>query len=347
MDLDDVPLAGDDEDRVDHLVDRSSFDRTEAEAIVRFSKVDPDDRDPSQIRSFVSNGKPDNGNFYIQDGLDPDDCDGIRRAMGKASRPATVIDAWPDKHPSVIFRHATGQCDHDGDADPVTSPRIESDECREMRVDFQTGDGVEDIRTEYNRSANAVVKHVFGRCDHAFEHKRNGRELSESLCRRMRRAYRERETMTCKDIASAFIIGTSTAHRHLTGACGHRDVEEAAVDLNGSSSIDECECDRMRAAYANGAKPVELSDRFDRDPTSIRTHVFGRCRHGETPFTPKRDTVDAERCNSIRRRYRERDGESIASLIDGLNTSKGTFYYHLAGECDHDVDTTPVANFKQ
>lgn len=342
MDLDEVSLADADEDRVDRLVERSSFDRNEAEAIVRFSKVDPADRDPSQIRSFVSNGHPDNGHFYIEDGLDPDDCDSIRRAMGKATRPTTVIDAWPNKHPSVIFRHATGRCDHDGDVDPVTSPRIESDECREMRVDFQTGDTVEDIRAAYNRSANAVVKHVFGRCDHTFEHKRNGRELSESLCRRMRRAYRENDTATFSDIGSAFIIGTSTAHRHLTGACGHRDDVEAPIGSNGSNRIEKGECDLMRVAYGHDTTPDVLADAFDRDPTAVRKHLFGRCRHEGAGFEPDREKVPTNLCKAIRHEYRTRGIESVASVIDRLNTSKGTFYYHLTGKCSHDHDVAPA-----
>jgi len=338
MDLNDVELNDADEDRVDRLADSTSFDRDEAEAIVRFGKVDEADRDPSQIRSFVSDGESNR----VEDGLTPKECDRIRRDMGRASRPKTVIDAWPNKHPSVIFRHATGRCDHDGEVDPVTSPRIEADECREMRVDFQTGDTVEDIRHGYNRSANAVVKHVFGRCDHEFEHKRNGRELSESLCRRMRRGYRENETASIDDIGSAFIIGTSTAHRHLTGKCGHRDDVEAPIGSNGSARIDEGECDLLRAAYGPGTKPGDLADAFDRDVTAVRKHLFGRCRHGDVAFEPDRRSVPEDLCRAIRHEYKTRGIDSVASVIDRLNVTKGTFYFHLKGKCSHDHEVDPV-----
>jgi hypothetical protein len=342
MDLNDVELTDADEGRVDRLVDRTSFGQTEAEAVVRFSKVDKSDRDPAQIRSFVSDGNPDNGQYYVEDGLTPDECDRIRRNMGKASRPKTIIDAWPDKHPSVIFRHATGRCDHDGDRDPVTSPRIEPDECREMRVDFQTGDTVEDIRAEYNRSAKAVVKHVFGRCGHTFEHKRNGRELSESLCRRMRRAYRENDTAAIADIGSAFIIGTSTAHRHLTGKCGHRDGVEAPIGSNGSARIDEDECELFRAAYGSGTSPQDLADPFDRDVSAVRKHLFGRCRHDDVAFEPDRRSVPPGLCKAIRHEYRTRGVDSVASVINRLDVTKGTFYYHLNGRCGHDHDVDPA-----
>jgi hypothetical protein len=402
MDLNDVSLVPADEDRVDRLVDRTSFDRDEAEAIVRFANVDAADRDPSQIRAFVSTGEPDNGNFYIEDGFDPDACDSIRRAMGKASRPKTVIDAHPDKHPSVIFRHATGRCDHEGDADPVTSPRIESDECREMRVDFQTGDTVEDIRAAYNRSANAVVKHVFGRCDHDLKAPRRGRELSESLCYQMRRAYRENDTATFDDMADAFLIHKGTArshlrgtcrhddkveepiprtysspvdrqtcnrmrraydevndetvsglsdafgpkpptvHRHLTGKCGHRDDAEEPIASNGADRIEKAECDRMRAAFDDGTTSGDLAADFDRDPSAVRKHVFGRCRHGESRHEATQDGVGPTLCKAIRHEYRTRGIESVASVIDRLNTPKVTFYHHLKGKCSHDHDVEPV-----
>jgi hypothetical protein len=343
MRLADVGLEDVDRKRIDRLTERTTFDRVEAEAIVRFANADPDDRDPGSISAFVS---PESGGKRIEDGLTPDECDRIRRNMGKASRPKTIIDAWPDSHPSVIFRHATGRCDHDGDVDAVTSPRIEPDECRDMRLAFQTGDTIKDIRHGFNRSKNAVVKHVFGRCPHTVGVTRSGRRVSESLCGRMRRSYRENDRASIQDIASAFTIAPGTAHRHVSGACGHGDAVEGPVDGNGSSSIEERECDEMRAFYRDGSDVDALADRFDRHATSVRKHVFGRCRHGDAPFTPKRDKVDAERCNSIRRTYRERNGESVASLIDRLSTSKGTFYYHLTGECDHDTETPSVANFK-
>lgn len=342
MDLDEVALADADRDHVARLIERTSFDEDEAEAIVRFAAVDEDDRDPGNIRSFVSNGAPDNSHIDIQDGLTPDECDRIRANMGKASRPTTVIDAWPDKHPSVIFRHATGRCEHDGDRDPVTSPRIQPDECREMRVDLQTGDTVDDIQATYNRSANAVTKHVFGRCDHDFDHDRAGVELSGSLCRRMRRVYRSNQSVSFEDVASAFVIGTSTAHRHIVGKCGHRDGVEAPIESNAPSPIGEAECDRMRVAYGYRGDAVAVADEADRDPTAVRKHVFGRCRHGESPHGPDFDTVDATLCKAIRHEYRHRDDVAVGDLVDRLETTRGTFFYHLRGDCSHDHGVDPV-----
>lgn len=338
MDLNDVALSEADSDAVDRLVSRTSFNRDEAEAIVRFANVEHGDRDPSQIRSYVSNGEEDS----IEDGFTAAECDQLRRDMGRASRPTTVIDAYPNKHPSVIFRHATGRCNHDGDEDPVTSPRIQPDECREMRVDFQTGDTVEDIRANYNRSANAVVRHVFGRCEHEFEHKRNGKELSTTTCVRMRSSFRENKSAAIADIARAFIVGTSTAHRHLTGACGHRDDVEDPIIRVGSADIDERECDLLRASYGKDTTPGDLAGAFDRDASAVRKHVFGRCRHGETSFEPDRATITPGICKAIRHEHRRRGVESVAAIIDRLGVTKGTYYYHLYGRCGHDHDVEPV-----
>jgi len=341
MDLDDVPLSDDDADRVDRIVDGTSFDSKQAEAVVRFAKVDRDDRDPSQVRAFVKNGQDPKGSTG-EEGVTEADCADIRAAMEKADRPTTVIGAYPNKHPSVIFRHATGRCDHDPGVDATTSPRIKPDECREMRVGFQTGDTVEDIRSDFNRSSNAVVKHVFGRCGHTFDTDRNGRELSSSLCVRMRRSYRENDSASIEDIGAAFLAGAPTAHRHVTGACGHGDGVEAPIDGNGPAPIDEDECGAFRSEYAEGANPERIGSKYGRDPTAVRKHVFGRCRHGASRFDPDRQAVGPKRCKAIRHEYRTRGVESIASIIDRLEVTKGTFYYHLNGKCNHDHDVEAV-----
>jgi hypothetical protein len=158
----------------------------------------------------------------------------------------------------------------------------------------------------------------------------------------MRRAYRENGTAAVAGIASAFTVGTSTAHRHLSGACKHGDDVEAPIAGNGTATISKPECDRMRAVYSRGVSVDDAADRFDRDVTSIRRHAFGRCRHGSSTYEPDRQTVDAERCDTIRRLYRTRGDTSVDDLIDRLNVSKGTFYYHLRGECDHDTDEQAV-----
>jgi hypothetical protein len=341
MDLDDVPLSDDDGERVDRIHKGTSFTKKQAEAIVRFSKVERDDRDPSQVRRYVKNGHDPKGSSG-DNGIDDAECARIRRAMDRADRPTTVISAYPNKHPSAIFRHATGRCDHAIDTAPTTSPRILSDECREMRTDFQTGDTVEDIRSTYNRSANAVVKHVFGRCDHTFDTDRNGRELSGSLCARMRRTYRENDSASIADIGAAFLVGASTAHRHVTGGCRHADDVEAPVDGDSARPIDEDECGAFRSEYEDGATPDRIADSYGRDATAVRKHVFGRCRHGISPYSPDRQAVGPTRCKAIRHEYRTRGVASVASIIDRLRVSKGTFYFHLTGECSHDHDVDPV-----
>lgn len=337
MGLDDVDLSDADADRADRLSSTTEFTPDEAGAIVRFARVPESDRDPSLIRNYVSNGESNR----VEDGITPTVCAQIRRDMDRADRPTTVIAAHPDKHPSVIFRHATGRCDHDVDVDPTTSPRIMPGECREMRVDFQTGDDFDTICESYNRSENAVTKHVFGRCDHDFKSHRNGKRTAKVLCHRMRKVYRETE-VSIEDVGNAFLLSRAAAHRHLTGACKHDDDVEPPCKTHTPDPIDDAECDRMRAGYGNGVEPGEIAGTFDRDAVTVRKHVFGRCRHGESPYSPDRDAVGPTRCKAIRHEYRTRGVESVASVADRLGTSKGTFYYHLYGDCDHDVGVDPV-----
>jgi len=339
MDLGEVVLSGPDEDRVDRLTESTTFERKQAEAIVRFSKVDRDNRDPDNIRSFVRNGEaPDD----VIDGLTADECGDLRRAMDKADRTEPVVGAYPSKHPSTIFRHATGRCEHDAPVDATTSPRIKSDECRDIREAFQSGDTVEDIRADFHRSSNAVVRHVFGRCDHDFPNDKGRAELSEPTCSRMRRAYRDNDTASVADIARAFLVGAGTAHRHLTGACGHRDDAEDPIDANGSAPIDEAECDRIRARYRAGLSTAELSDAFERDRSAVRTHAFGRCRHGGDGCDPKNERIPPKKCKALRFEYNTRGTDPVARILDDHDVTKGTFYYHIYGDCSHEVDVEPA-----
>jgi hypothetical protein len=306
---------------------------------VRFSKVDRDDRDPDNIRSFVKNGEaPDD----VIDGFTAAECSRLRRSMDKADRTVKVVESFPSKHPSVIFRHATGRCDHDADVDPTTSPRIQSDECRDIREAFQDGDTVEDIRNDFHRSSNAVVRHVFGRCDHDFPNDKGRCELSTTTCNRMRRAYRENETASVADISRAYMVGAGTAHRHLAGACGHGDADEDPIDGNGSEPIDEVECDRIRARYGSGYRPADIAQNVGRDTSSVRSHAFGRCRHGGGGCDPRKERVSPKRCKALRFEYKTRGTDPVSRILDNHDVTKGTFYYHVFGDCSHDVDVEPA-----
>lgn len=339
MDLSEVEWGDADEDRVERLQSRTTFDRDQAEAVVRFAKVDRSNRDPDNIRSFVGDDEADD----VVDGLTESECADIRRRMSDAHRPTDVVGEYPNKHPSVVFRHATGKCDHDTDVDATVSPRISRDECRDLREDFQSGDTVDDLRTDYHRSVNAVTRHVFGRCDHDFPNDYGRGELSKSSCGNMRRAYRENESATVVDVARAFMVAEGTTHRHLSGACGHGDGVEAPVGGDAPEPIDADECDRLRARYGAGSSVPDVADDADRDESAVRRHVFGRCRHDGAGYEPDTDRVSPDLCEALRFEYRNRGVESVSSVIDrhdGL--TKGTFYYHVFGDCSHDVDTEPA-----
>jgi hypothetical protein len=334
MDLDDVELTPGDVDRVDTLSSRTDFSRDQAEAIVRYARVDRDDRDPDAIRGYVSNGDPD----AVVDGLTVEECAAIRQDMADADRTKDVVDTYPDLHPSVVFRHATGGCAHDTPVDATTSPRITRSECRGLRETFREGASVDDLRDEFYRSSNAVNRHVFGRCDHDFPNDYGRDELGAETCARIRRTYRRNDSVTIADVARACLVGTGTAHRHATGACGHGDVDVAPAEPNAPGPIEKAECDRLRARYRGGVPVAALAGDMERDESSIRRHVFGRCLHGGDAPNPDVDRVTKSKCETLRREHKGRGDEPVSSVIDRCDVTKGTYYYHVFGDCTHDSD---------
>lgn len=187
MNPNDVELSKDDRRRIDGLAS-GGFTDEEAERIVRFSLLPRDDRRPSYLRPDVStNGSHDavdskvprsdakgmgddrdQSDPQIFDGFDRATCAAIRAAMAHADRPTDVTDRYDGKHPSVIYRHAQGRCRHDNvDVEPTVSPRIDTEECADMRRAYQfQGKDEDTIAKEFARSIKAVTSHVFGKCGH-------------------------------------------------------------------------------------------------------------------------------------------------------------------------------------
>lgn len=338
MDLDDVDLTPDDVDRVESLSTRAGFRRDQAEAIVRYARVARDDRNPNSIRTFVSDGETDR----VVDGLTVEECAAIRRDMTGAARTKDVVDDYPDLHPSVIFRHTTGGCGHDTPVDATTPPRITRPECRDMREAFREGASVDDLRGEFYRSSNAVNRHVFGRCDHDFQNDHGRAELPAETCGRIRRTYRRNDSVTVVDVARACLVGTGTAHRHATGTCGHADVGEDPIDPNAPEPIETSECDRLRSRYRVGEPIPALAGDMERDESSVRRHVFGRCLHGGDAPNPDVDHVTASECRELRREHKGRGDEPVSSVIDHCDVTKGTYYYHVLGDCTHEPGAEPA-----
>jgi len=174
-DLDDVEIDDAGWARIEYLSrDESGLTEAEAERIIRFARLPRDERDPSVLRMNGDDSKPAHGPHDDAEdtatngsGDDVGDvCADIRRRMRAADRTAEVITEYPDKHPSAIFRHAEGRCACDTDTDATTSPRVQADECLDMRRAFRQGATKRDVMADFHRSANAVNKHLFGRCDH-------------------------------------------------------------------------------------------------------------------------------------------------------------------------------------
>lgn len=284
-DLDDVVIDDAGRARIDYLSrSGSGLTEDEAERIVRFARVPRSERDPSMLRmnegdsnpvsgaSHHGSGGGSNGAGGDSDGV----CADIRRRMRAADRTAKVVNEYPDKHPSAIFRHAEGRCSCDTDVDPTTSPRVQADECLDMRQTFRKGGTKRDVMADFHRSANAVNKHLFGRCDHP---RRRGNPVSESMstgeCAHLREAYRRNDTVSVHDLATSYGLSSSTAHKHLRDKCDH----EVDVDPIPPVEITEETCGGMRRDYKRDPRSVVAGIARDHDTTrpTADYHIFGRC----------------------------------------------------------------------
>lgn len=305
--LQSVELSDADVARIDYLSrDNSGLAEDEAERIVRFARLPRDERSPTMLRM---NGKEPPASKPSQDatsdsptdvsngsgGDDADDtrtsgvdtstfCRKVRRDLREADRPVEVIEQFPDKHPSAIFRHAEGRCACDTDVEPTTSPRVQADECADMRRSFRQGGTKRDVMAEFHRSANAVNKHLFGRCNHKTRQDSPvNRSLSKSECAHLREAFRRNESVSGTELAEAYGISSSSCYRHLRGVCDH-DVD---VDPIPSQEVGPETCRGMRHDFKRDPRAVVAHIARDHDTTRrvAHYHIFGKCScdTGEEP----------------------------------------------------------------
>jgi len=306
--LDDVDLNDADRARIEYLSSTpSSITESEAERIVRFAKLDRCDRVPAMLRNGdapptdahgrTSDAGPDgsHGAGGDEDGDTAERaadtasfCADVRRGLREADRPATVIDKYPDTHPSAIFRHAEGRCTCRTDVDPTTSPPVQADECRDMRRAFQSGATKRDIMADFHRSSNAVNTHLFGKCNH--DRRRSAApsaSLTPSECGHLREAYRRNAAASIDDVAFAYGIAASTAYKHLLGKCDHG----VDVDPIEPTSVDAEACDGMRRSYERdpGNTVASIAYGFGVSRPTADYHIFGRCAcDGDEPASTRR-----------------------------------------------------------
>lgn len=286
-DLQSVDLDDADRARIEYLsTGDTAFDRSEAERIVRFGKLPRSARKPSmlsgdcersQTASDGTSHASASGSDQSPSAVEADDCADIRRRMRQARRPSTVMDRYDTVHPSAVFRHAEGRCNHDHDEPPTTSPRVGVDECCDIRDAFRAGATKADIMADFHRSANAVHKHLWGRCDH--DCRRDDpvdAVLSTAECGHLRHAYRRNETVTVDECASAYRIAVSTAYKHLRDDCDH-DVD---VDPIPRASTTTALCDELRQSHSRRDDPVvaRIAREFGVTRPTADYHIFGRCR---------------------------------------------------------------------
>lgn len=281
VDIDDAAQA-----RIEYLCrDSTGITETEAERIVRFAHLPRDKRDPSHLRIMsveskapqaATSDRSDDGTNGSEDESN-DVCGEIRRRMRSSDRTATVVDAYPNLHPSAIFRHAEGRCACDTDVPATTSPPVKVDECADMRSSFRSGASKRDVMADFHRSANAVNKHLFGRCDHPNRSADDtpSEPLSKTECGHLRESYRANSTVSVRDIATAYGVAPSTSHKHLRGVCRH-DVD---VDPIAPGELDADTCESMRRSYKRREDAVVASIAREHGTTrpTADYHIFGRC----------------------------------------------------------------------
>ena len=264
--LDDVDFDEADHARIDYL-SSGDLTREEAERIVRFAKVDPSERSPDMLSAVVTDR-----DAAHETGV----CADVRRLMRDADRPSEVCAAYPDLHPSRIFAHAEGRCGCDTDVDPTTSPRVGKDECADMRDAFRDGATKADIEADFNRSTNAVNKHLFGRCDHDVDRDDQiSSTLSAVECARARDVYRRNDRTDFEALAAAFRVVPSTVHRHVRGECDH----EVSIPPVDSGTTARSSCADMRRRYKSAAAPcvAAIARDFETSRPTAEYHIFGRC----------------------------------------------------------------------
>lgn len=333
------------------LSDREAFSNADARTIVRFAHLPEAERDPDMLVHRDGADEPDN-----LDGITSDECKQIRRRMADADRPSDVVDDYPDRHSSEIWRHAQGRCNHDHGVGATTSPRVQAKECHAMRRAFTQDDEIDDILTDFSRSQNAVVKHVFGRCDHDLSHYERG-TVPKRECNRMRIAYSMNTNITVSDLSAAFTLSRGATHAHLRGDCSH-EFGVPAVDPTVVDAVSAAACDRLRTAFEDFDSVADLaaSNRVDLHYRTILTHVFGRCTHdGDVPPAtndgagrPTGDTgVDPGTCADMRNAYKRDTDRPTAAIADDVGVGKGTLYYHVFGRCAHDTTAETPAESKR
>lgn len=282
--LDDVDVDDADRARIDYLSSDSDISEEEAERIVRFARLPRKDRKPSMLRiagngskatrDASRDGSDDGGNG--SGGVDAGVCADIRRRMRKATRTTDVVERYPDKHPSAIFRHAEGRCACDVDVDATTSPRVGESECLDMRRAFRQGATKRDVMADFFRSANAVNKHLFGRCDHSLRRSNPATDgLSTTECGHLREAYRRNASASVADLAAAYLLSSSTTHKHLRGKCAH-DVDVGPID---AVELTDDDCAGMRRDYKRDPRSVvaRIARNHDTTRPTADYHIFGRC----------------------------------------------------------------------
>lgn len=276
--FDKVDLDDGDRARVSYL-SKGELSETEARRIVKFAKLPRSERSPELLTA--SNASDDASDpckgetRYGTSTVDETVCADIRRRMRQAERPTQVTQEYPDLHPSAIFRHGEGRCSCDTDEPATTSPRVGKSECKDMREAFRNGATEADITADFQRSTNAVRKHVFGDCQHT----REGNDLGLSAfdritCGHLRKTVRNNDELNINDVAVAFGVSQSTAWRHFRGACSH-ETDTPPVTPH---EVTPKECRKYRRMYddSNLTYP-ELADKVDRSDYCVRYHVSGMC----------------------------------------------------------------------
>lgn len=232
--------------------------------------------------------------FGHDDGLDPDECEAIRRlaADGRTAR-AAVEELEFDIGKRSVWQHARGDCSCDSDVGPhpfgaVRNP--DPEDCAGLRrraADGMTADdAIEDLGLDLTRSA--ACRHARGDCTcdtdvpaHPFQSRgRSG--VSPKECADIRRQLASGVDVTAVETT----YSGRTVRKHGTGKCDH-EIDEPAVCTNFEEvtfTSEMCElAERLyyEEHYHTGQIKAEIDDRFQEDVEegTIKYHLVDDCDH--------------------------------------------------------------------
>lgn len=217
---------------------------------------------------------------------------------------------------------------------------IPEPECNQMRSQYASGTGVDNIADEFDHTWKTVVRHLSGACSHeenelvVSRHEILQRHpITAEACISLRRAFHEDETSDLLSLSKTVPWSYQTVLTHVNGECSH-DIELQSREIEERSHITTEQCQQFREVYRRNTNLTlsnlsSLEDEFDIPEGSIRRHIRFRCSHD--PKSSLLEDID--------------DWKSVVDDIEqNIETSAGASEVESdIGSTDTTIDYTDIA----